>query len=205
MITERTGTIYGYVRVSTREQNEDRQLIALGEMGVPEENIYMDKQSGKDFNRPQYKKLLKKIKKDDLLYIKSIDRLGRNYEEILEQWRILTKEKGVDIAVLDMPLLDTRRGKDLMGTFLSDIVLQVLSFVAENERTNIRQRQAEGIAAAKARGVRFGRPPLPLPENFHRVHRAWRGKKLTLRQAAAACAMPPGTFYSKARKFEKGE
>ena len=158
---------YGYIRVSSREQNEGRQIIALGEVGVSGRMIYMDKQSGKDFNRPQYKKLLRKLKKDDLLYVKSIDRLGRNYTEILEQWRILTKEKGVDIVVLDMPLLDTRRGKDLMGTFLSDIVLQVLSFVAENERTNIRQRQAEGIAAAKAKGIRFGRPPRPLPENFH--------------------------------------
>ena len=143
-----TGSIYGYVRVSTREQNEDRQLIALREVGVSDKNIFMDKQSGKDFERPQYKKLLRKMKKDDLLYIKSIDRLGRNYEEILQQWRIITKDKGVDIVVLDMPLLDTRRGKDLMGTFLSDIVLQVLSFVAENERTNIRQRQTEGSAAA---------------------------------------------------------
>ena len=142
--------IYGYIRVSTREQNEDRQVIALREVGVPERNVYIDKQSGKDFERPQYRKMVRKLKKDDLLYIKSIDRLGRNYSEILEQWRILTKEKGIDIVVLDMPLLDTRRGKDLMGTFLSDIVLQVLSFVAENERTNIRQRQAEGIAAAKA-------------------------------------------------------
>ena len=176
------GTIYGYIRVSTREQNEDRQVIALRGVGIPEKNVYMDKQSGKDFNRPQYKKLLRKLKKDDLLYIKSIDRLGRNYAEILEQWRILTKDKGIDIVVLDMPLLDTRRGKDLMGTFLSDIVLQVLSFVAENERTNIRQRQAEGIAAAKARGVKFGRPPLPLPENFHDAHRDWRSKKVTLRQ-----------------------
>ena len=143
---------YGYIRVSTKEQNEVRQVIALREVGVSEKNIYMDKQSGKDFNRPQYKKLLRKMKKDDLLYIKSIDRLGRNYAEILEQWRMLTKDKGIDIVVLDMPLLDTRRGKDLMGTFLSDIVLQVLSFVSENERTNIRQRQAEGIAAAKAKG-----------------------------------------------------
>lgn len=193
---------YGYVRVSTREQNENRQMIALREIGVAAQNIYLDKQSGKDFNRPQYKKLLRKLKKDDLLYIKSIDRLGRNYEEIQQQWRILTKEKNVDIAVLDMPLLDTRRGKDLMGTFLSDIVLQVLSFVAENERSNIRQRQAEGITAAKARGVRFGRPPLPLPDNFHAVHRAWRNKKLTLKQAAEACNMPVGTFYGKARKFE---
>lgn len=194
--------IYGYIRVSSRDQNEDRQLIALKEVGTPEKHIYIDKQSGKDFNRPQYKKLLRKIKKDDLLYIKNIDRLGRNYEEILQQWRILTKEKGIDIVVLDMPLLDTRRGKDLMGTFLSDIVLQVLSFVAENERTNIRQRQAEGIAAAKAKGVKFGRPPLPLPDNFYKIHKAWRAKKLTLKQAAAACNMPVGTFYGKARKFE---
>ena len=145
------------------------------------------------------------MKKDDLLYIKSIDRLGRNYGEILEQWRYLTREKGADIVVLDMPLLDTRRGKDLMGTFLSDIVLQVLSFVAENERHNIRQRQAEGIAAAKARGVKFGRPPTPLPENFYSVHRAWRAKQLTLDQAAAACGLPRGTFYAKAVRFEKGE
>ena len=176
--------------------------MALREVGVPEKNIYVDKKSGKDFDRPQYKKLLRKMKKDDLLYIKSIDRLGRNYEEILEQWQVLTKEKGIDIVVLDMPLLDTRRGKDLMGTFLSDIVLQVLSFVAENERTNIRQRQAEGIAAAKAKGVKFGRPPLPLPDNFYEVHKAWRTKKLTLKQAAASCNMPVGTFYGKARKFE---
>ena len=195
--------IYGYIRVSTRDQNEDRQVIALREMAVPEGNIYMDKQSGKDFQRPQYRKLVRHLKKDDLLYIKSIDRLGRNYKEILEQWRILTKEKGVDIAVLDMPLLDTRRGKDLMGTFLSDIVLQVLSFVAENERANLRQRQAEGIAAAKARGVRFGRPPRPLPENFHSLHRAWRAKTMTLRQAAGACGLPVATFYSKARKLEQ--
>ena len=195
-------SIYGYIRVSSRDQNEDRQLIALKEIGVPDKNIYLDKQSGKDFNRPQYKKLLRKLKKDDLLYIKSIDRLGRNYEEILQQWRVLTKEKGIDIVVLDMPLLDTRRGKDLMGTFLSDIVLQVLSLVAENERTNIRQRQAEGIAAAKAKGVKFGRPPLPLPENFYEVHKEWRAKKITLKEAADACNMPVGTFYGQARKFE---
>ena len=196
------GTIYGYIRVSTREQNEDRQRLALAALPVPKENIYMDKQSGKDFERPQYRRLVRRLRRDDLLYVKSIDRLGRNYSEILEQWRMLTKEKGVDIAVLDMPLLDTRRGKDLMGTFLSDIVLQVLSFVAENERDNIRQRQAEGIAAAKARGVRFGRPPLPLPDNFHLLHQAWRGQKITLRQAARACGMPTGTFYSKAIKLE---
>lgn len=163
-------SIYGYIRVSSRDQNEDRQLIAMREIDVPEKNIYTDKQSGKDFERPQYKKLVRKLKRDDLLYIKSIDRLGRNYEEIQNQWRFLTKEKGVDICVIDMPLLDTRRGKDLVGTFLSDIVLQVLSFVAENERVNIRQRQAEGIAAAKARGVRFGRPPRPLPEGYHSAY-----------------------------------
>lgn len=195
-------SVYGYIRVSSKDQKEDRQQIALKEVGVDLQNIYVDKQSGKDFNRPQYRKLLRKLKKDDLLYIKSIDRLGRNYEEILQQWRILTKEKGVDIMVLDMPLLDTRRGKDLMGTFLSDIVLQVLSFVAENERTNIKQRQAEGIAAAKAQGIKFGRPPLPLPDNFYKVHKAWRSKKITLKQAAEACNMPVGTFYGKARKFE---
>ena len=164
-------TTYGYIRVSTREQNEDRQLIALRAAAVPEKNMFVDRQSGKDFLRPEYQRMVRKLKKDDLLYIKSIDRLGRNYEEILEQWRILTKEKGVDIAVLDIPLLDTRRGRDLMGTFLSDVVLQILSFVAENERTNIRQRQAEGIAATKAKGVRFGRPPLPLPDNFYEIHK----------------------------------
>ena len=194
--------IYGYIRVSTREQNEDRQLIALREIGVPEKNIYLDKQSGKDFNRPQYKKLLRKLKKDDLLYIKSIDRLGRNYEEILEQWRVLTKEKGVDIVVLDMPLLDTRRGKDLMGTFLSDIVLQVLSFVAENERSNIRQRQAEGIAAAKARGIKFGRPPKPLPDNFHSCYQRWKQGEITGTQAAKECEMPLATFRYRAELYE---
>lgn len=196
-------TKYGYIRVSSKDQNEDRQRIALREAGIAEKDLYLDKQSGKDFERPQYKNLLHKLTKDDLLFIKSIDRLGRNYEEILKQWRLITKEKGADIVVLDMPLLDTRRGKDLMGTFLADIVLQVLSFAAENERDSIRQRQAEGIAAAKARGVRFGRPPRPLPDNFQQVHRAWRGKKLTLRQAAELCEMPKDTFYAKAVKFEK--
>ena len=193
---------YGYIRVSSRDQNEERQLIAMRELKIPGTHIFTDKQSGKDFDRPQYRRLVRRLKKDDILYIKSIDRLGRNYTEILEQWRVLTKEREVDIVVLDMPLLDTRRGKDLMGTFLSDIVLQVLSFVVENERANIRQRQAEGIAAAKARGVRFGRPPRPLPENFREVHRQWRNKKITLRQAAEACGMPEGTFYAKAAKFE---
>ncbi len=194
--------IYGYVRVSTREQNEDRQLIALREVGVEDKFVYMDKQSGKDFNRPNYKKLLRKLKKDDLLYIKSIDRLGRNYEEILQQWRMLTKEKGVDIVVLDMPLLDTRRGKDLMGTFLSDIVLQVLSFVSENERTNIRQRQAEGIAAAKAKGVKFGRPPKPLPDNFHITYQKWCAGEITGTAAAKACGMPLATFRYRAEIYK---
>ena len=193
---------YGYIRVSSTDQNESRQRISLERQAIPSDRIFMDKLSGKDFQRPQYQAMLKKFRPGDQLCITSIDRLGRNYEEILEQWRMLTKEKGVDIAVLDMPLLDTRRGKDLMGTFLSDIVLQVLSFVAENERDNIRQRQAEGSAAAKARGVRFGRPPLPLPDNFHMLHQAWRGQKITLRQAARACGMPTGTFYSKAIKLE---
>ena len=197
------GNIYGYVRVSTKEQNEDRQMIAMREMGVPEKNIYMDKQSGKDFERPQYRRLVRHMKKDDLLYIKSIDRLGRNYEEIQNQWRLLTKEKGVDICVIDMPLLDTRRGKDLVGTFLSDIVLQVLSFVAENERTNIRQRQAEGIAAAKARGVRFGRPPAPLPPNFHDVYQRWRQGTITGTAAAKECGMPLAPFRYRANVYEK--
>ena len=195
-------SVYGYIRVSSKDQKEDRQQIALKEVGVERLNIYVDKQSGKDFNRPQYKKMLRKLKKDDLLYIKSIDRLGRNYEEILQQWRILTKEKGVDIVVLDMPLLDTRRGKDLMGTFLSDIVLQVLSFVAENERTNIRQRQAEGIAAAKAKGIRFGRPPKPLPENFHSAYQRWKSGEITGTAAAKECGMPLATFRYRAKIYE---
>ncbi len=194
---------YGYIRVSTREQNEDRQLIALRAVGVDDKRIYIDKQSGKDFDRPQYKKLLRRIKKDDLLYIKSIDRLGRNYEEILQQWRVLTKEKGIDIVVLDMPLLDTRRGKDLMGTFLSDIVLQVLSFVAENERVNIRQRQAEGIAAAKDRGVKFGRPPKPLPEAFQTAYRQWTAGEITGTAAAKICNMPLPSFRYRAKLYEK--
>ena len=194
--------IYGYVRVSSRDQNEDRQLAALREIGVERNRIYLDKQSGKDFDRPQYKKLLRKLKKGDLLYVKSIDRLGRNYEEILQQWRVLTREKGVDIVVLDMELLDTRRGKDLMGTFLSDIVLQILSFVAENERANIRMRQAEGIAAAKARGVRFGRPPRPLPVEFDGVYRKWRNGEITGTAAAKACGMPLATFRYKASVYE---
>lgn len=197
--------IYGYIRVSSRDQNEDRQRIALGEAGVAPERIYLDKQSGKDFDRPQYQKLLRKMKKDDLLCVKSIDRLGRNYQEILEQWRVLTREKQVDIVVLDMPLLDTRRGKDLMGTFLSDIVLQVLSFVAENERTNIRQRQAEGIAAARARGVRFGRPPRKLPDSFPGALQRWRKGEITATAAAKECGMPLSTFLYRARNRRQEE
>lgn len=194
---------YGYVRVSSKDQNQDRQMIAMRKLFIKEKNIFMDKQSGKDFDRPQYKKLVKKLKPDDLLYIKSIDRLGRNYDEILEQWRILTKEKRIDIVVLDMPLLDTRRGKDLMGTFLSDIVLQVLSFVAENERTNIRSRQAEGIAAAKARGVRFGRPPKPLPENYHSAYQRWKSGTITGTAAAKECGIPLSTFRYWAEVYGK--
>ena len=196
---------YGYARVSTKEQNELRQLIALREFGLTDRAIFVDKQSGKDFDRPQYKKLLRKLKKDDLLYLKSIDRLGRNYAEILEHWRLLTKDKGIDIVVLDMPLLDTRRGKDLMGAFLSDIVLQVLSFVAENERANIRQRQAEGIAAAKTKGVRFGRIPKPLPENFHAVYQQWKRGEITGTAAAKECAMPLSTFRYRAERYENAE
>lgn len=195
--------IYGYMRVSSKEQNEDRQKIALTEMGVPENNIYMDKQSGKDFERTQYKRLLRKLNENSVLYIKSIDRLGRNYGELNEQWRIITKEKKADIVVIDMPLLDTRREKNLLGTFISDVVLALLSYVAENERTNIKQRQAEGIAAAKARGVKFGRPPLPIPENFYQMHKDWRAGKIRIEEAAKACNMCSKTFYSKAVKYEK--
>ena len=195
--------IYGYMRVSSKEQNEDRQKIALTEMGVPENNIYMDKQSGKDFERTQYKRLLRKLNENSVLYIKSIDRLGRNYGELNEQWRIITKEKKADIVVIDMPLLDTRREKNLLGTFISDVVLALLSYVAENERTNIKQRQAEGFAAAKARGVKFGRPPLPIPQNFYQMHKDWRAGKITIEEAAKACNMCPKTFYSKAVKYEK--
>lgn len=186
---------YGYIRVSAKDQNEERQLIALKELDVNLDRIFMDKQSGKDFQRPQYKKMVRELRKNDLIYIKSIDRLGRNYSEILEQWRILTKERGVDIVVLEMPLLDTRRGKDLMGTFLSDIVLQVLSFVAENERSNIKQRQAEGIAAAKARGVQFGRPKIEMPDNFMQLVSQWENKKIRLSYVLEVCRISKSTFY----------
>ena len=165
--------VYGYIRVSTQEQNIERQMIALLDTGIERKDVYIDRQSGRDFKRPAYARLLQRIRTGDLIVIKSIDRLGRNYQEIMEQWRIITKEKKVDIRILDMPLLDTTRTKDLLGTFISDVVLQLLSFVAENERDNIRQRQAEGIAAAKARGIRFGKPRIPVPDNFPELYRQW--------------------------------
>ncbi len=196
------GTTYGYVRVSTQEQNEVRQLAAMRTFGVAEENIVVEKLSGKDFKRPLYQRLVKRLRPEDVLVVKSIDRLGRNYEEILEQWAFITKERQAAIVVLDMPLLDTRQGRDLTGTLIADIVLQLLSYVAHTERENIRQRQAEGIAEAKARGVRFGRPPKPLPENFRQVHQNWRSKKLTLQEAAKVCGMPVSSFYAKAVEFE---
>lgn len=190
-----SASIYGYVRVSTREQCEERQLIALRAFPVPEQNIFMDKLSGKDFNRPKYQSLLQKLRPGDILAVKSIDRLGRNYEEILEQWRIITKEMKVDIVVLDMPLLDTRQtGRDLTGTFVADLVLQILSYVAQTERENIRQRQREGIAAARARGVRFGRPRKEVPENFAQVRADWKNKKITARAAARELHIAPDTF-----------
>ena len=198
------GAVYGYVRVSTREQNEGRQLLALVGRQIPKKNIYVDKQSGKDFDRPMYQRMLRKLEEDDLIYVKSIDRLGRNYEEILEQWRILTKEKKVDIVVLDMPLLDTRRGTDLMGTFLSDIVLQILSFVAENERKNIRERQKEGIEAAKLRGVQFGRPQTSVPDNFGNVYAMWLNKEISGEEAAKKCNLSRATFYRKANIHKNG-
>lgn len=194
---------YGYIRVSTKDQNEDRQWIALRSVPVSDENIFTDKQSGKDFNRPGYQKLLKALSPEDVLYIKSIDRLGRDYDEIQNEWRVLVKEKKVDIVVLDMPILDTRRGKDLVGTFLSDVVLQVLSFVAENERANIRIRQAEGIAAAKARGVRFGRPPAELPKNFRVLAENWKKGRITARDGAKWCSVSEATFRRRAKQVGK--
>ena len=193
--------IYGYVRVSSTDQNEDRQLIALREQGVDEKNIFIDKQSGKDFDRPNYKKLVNKLKTGDLLYIISIDRLGRNYEEIQKQWRVLTKEIGIDICVLDMPMLDTRNGKDLMGTFIADLVLQILSFVAQSERENIKKRQTEGIAAAKAKGVKFGRPEKEVPDDFGKIVRAWEQKKLPLEEVLKKFGMSETTFYRRLREY----
>lgn len=194
-------SIYGYVRVSSVDQNEDRQLVAMAEAKILVKNIYIDKQSGKDFERPQYKKLVRRLKAGDLLYILSIDRLGRNYEDIQKQWRILTKEIGVDICVIDMPLLDTRNGKDLMGTFIADLVLQILSFVAQNERENIRKRQKQGIAAAKAKGVNFGRPETPIPENFEKIIRDWDKGKISTAEALQLCNMSESTFYRRRREY----
>ncbi len=192
---------YGYVRVSSTDQNEDRQMIALSEYNIPKKNIYMDKQSGKDFDRPQYKKLTRKLKSGDLLYIMSIDRLGRNYEEIQKQWRILTKDIGIDICVLDMPLLDTRQGKDLMGTFIADLVLQILSFVAQSERKNIKKRQAEGIAAAKEKGVKFGRPELKIPDDFGKIIRQWEHKQISITEIVKRCNISEATFYRRLREY----
>lgn len=195
------GNVYGYVRVSSIDQNEDRQLIVMDENNVPKGNVYVDKQSGKDFERPQYKKLVKKLKAGDLLYILSIDRLGRNYEDIQKQWRILTKDIGIDICVIDMPLLDTRNGKDLIGTFIADLVLQILSFVAQSERENIKKRQAQGIAAAKAKGIKFGRPESPLPDNFGDVVKAWDKGKISTDYALKLCNMSTSTFYRRRREY----
>lgn len=195
------GNFYSYVRVSSIYQNEDRQLIVMDENNVPKGNVYIDKQSGKDFERPQYKKLVKKLKSGDLLYILSIDRLGRNYEDIQKQWRILTKDIGVDICVIDMPLLDTRNGKDLMGTFIADLVLQILSFVAQNKRENIKKRQADGIAAAKAKGVKFGRPESPVPVNFGKLIKQWEKKQISIAELLCLCNMSEATFYRKLKEY----
>ena len=195
-------TIYGYVRVSSTDQNEDRQMIALHQVGVEDKHIFMDKQSGKDFDRPQYKKMVKKMRHGDLLYVLSIDRLGRNYDEIQHQWRILTKEIGIDVCVIDMPLLDTRRSKDLLGTFVADLVLQVLSFAAHNERDNIRKRQAEGIAAAKARGVHMGRPVIDAPPDFEQIVKAWEKKEISMDEAMKRCGMSETTFYRRRREMQ---
>ena len=195
------GQTYGYIRVSSKDQNEDRQRVALAEKEIPPKNLYVDKQSGKDFQRPQYQKLLRRLRAGDLLYVLSIDRLGRNYEEIQQQWRVLTKDIGIDICVLDMPLLDTRQGKDLMGTFIADLVLQILSFVAQSERENIRKRQAEGIAAAKARGVVFGRPAKTAPDDFAEIVGAWESGRQTFQEALERCSMSESTFYRRLREY----
>lgn len=189
--------VIGYARVSSVSQKEDRQIDNLVSYGVPRDKIYIDKQSGKDFKRKEYRRLFRNLKKDDLLVIKSIDRLGRNYQEIQEEWRKITKKKGADIVVLDMPLLDTTKSKDLLGTFIADLVLQLLSFVSENERINIKQRQREGIVAAQKRGVRFGRPPLEMPEEYGEYYQMWRDKKITAKQAAEYLCIPLWAFYKK--------
>jgi DNA invertase Pin-like site-specific DNA recombinase len=186
---------YAYIRVSSLDQNEARQLEAIQELSVPQKNIYMDKQSGKDFHRQSYQKLLKKMQRGDLLYVLSIDRLGRNYKEIQNQWRYLTEEIGVDICILDMPLLDTRQYKDLLGTFIADLVLQILSFVAESERENIKKRQSQGISAAKAKGIRFGRPGAYVPKNFASLVKRWRNRQIPLKVLLKACSISRSTFF----------
>ncbi len=194
---------YGYIRVSAKDQNEARQKIALRDFPVPEKNIYLDKQSGKDFNRPAYQRLIEKLRDGDVLVIHSMDRLGRNYEEILEEWRMLTKTKHVDIVVLDMPLLDTRtRDGDLTGLFMADLVLQILAYVAQKERENIRKRQEEGIAAAKERGIRFGNPGKPLPENFERIVRKWRTKEMKLSEALEALGVGRTYFFQHVKRLD---
>ncbi|WP_446424124.1 recombinase family protein [Mailhella sp.] len=196
------GISYGYIRVSSTDQNEDRQLLAMKSHGIADERLFMDKLSGKDFNRPRYRALLSRLRPGDQLCIASIDRLGRNYEEIQEQWRILTREKKVDILVFDMPLLDTRRDKDLLGTFIADLVLQVLSFVAQNERENIRRRQAEGIAAAKRRGIRFGRRAAPLPDTFFLAYSQWKNGTCSMSEAARLCGMPRSSFRCRVLRLQ---
>lgn len=195
--------VFGYIRVSSTDQNEDRQRIAMAEAGVPEKNLYIDKQSGKDFLRPQYQRMVKRLRAGDLLYVLSIDRLGRNYEEIQQQWRHLTKEIGIDICVIDMPLLDTRQGKDLMGTFIADLVLQILSFVAQNERENIKKRQLQGIEAAKARGVRFGRPVKPAPVDFALIVAQWEHGQIDLNEALRQSQLPRATFFRRLRELRE--
>ena len=192
---------YGYIRVSSLDQNEDRQIQAMKAAGIADDCVFIDKQSGKDFKRPQYRRMIRKLKEGDTIFIKSIDRLGRNYEEILEQWRLITKEKKTDIVVLDMPLLDTRQAKDLLGTFIAYLVLGIFSYVSENERFMIRERQAEGIAAARVRGVHLGRKPSPLPDNFEEVYLRWKSKEITLAKAGEECGMPPSTFFYRAGKY----
>lgn len=193
---------YGYIRVSTKEQNEDRQRIAMLEAGIPECRLYLDKQSGKDFDRPAYKRLLRRLRPGDVIYVKSIDRLGRNYEDIQKQWRSITREKRAQIVVLDMPLLDTRRsGGDLTDVFVADLVLQILSYVAQTERDNTRQRQTEGIAAARLRGVRFGRPPKKIPENFSHIEERWKRKEIGSREAANYLGVSQNTFLKWTRKY----
>ena len=195
--------VYGYIRVSTQEQNIERQMIALLDAGMDRKDIYIDKQSGKNFKRPAYARMMRRVREGDLIIVKSIDRLGRNYQEIMEQWRIITKEKKVDIRIMDMPLLDTTRTKDLLGTFISDVVLQLLSFVAENERNNIRQRQAEGIAAAKARGIRFGKPKIPMPDNFQELYQQWEMDYISTEDFAALCHVGRSTLYKRIREYRE--